>query len=134
MLSRRNVHLRAGHLHASSTHHFTHAVQQVSGCRQKISMSAIRDCLPVILGPLTDIINNSFITSTSPDPWKSVEVIPLLKEEDRDHEEASNNRPLSLLNVASMICERVGLQQFSSHLQCKGRLCSHQSGNEKSLY
>jgi hypothetical protein len=29
----------------------------------KISMRIIKDCLPVILGPLTDIINNSFITS-----------------------------------------------------------------------
>ena len=33
----------------------------------KISMRVIINCLPVILGPLTDIINNSFITSTFPD-------------------------------------------------------------------
>ena len=95
----------------------------------KISMRVIKDCLAVILGPLTDITNNSFITSTFPDPWKSAEVISLLKE--GDHEEASNNRPLSILNVASKICERDALQQLSSYLQCKGRLCSHQSGNRK---
>lgn len=95
----------------------------------KISMRIIKDCLPVILGPLTDIINNSLATSTFPDAWKTAEVIPLLKE--GDHEEASNNRPLSLLVVASKICERIALQQFSSYLRRNGRLCAHQSGNKK---
>ncbi|CAB3979205.1 Hypothetical predicted protein [Paramuricea clavata] len=46
----------------------------------KISMRIIKDCLPVILGPLTDIINNSFTTSAFPESWKIAEIIPLLKE------------------------------------------------------
>ena len=95
----------------------------------KISMRVIKDCLPVILGPLTDIINSSFITSTFPNAWKLAEVIPLLKE--GDHEEPSNNRPLSLLVVASKICERIALQQFSSYLHRHSCLNSHQSGNKK---
>ena len=92
-------------------------------------MRIIKDCLPVILGLLTDIIKCSFATSTFPYSWKASEVIPLLK--DGDHEEPSNNRPLSMLAVASKICEKVALQQFSNYLQRNGLLSKHQSGNRK---
>ena len=44
---------------------------------------------------------------------------------------ASNNRPLSLLVVASKICERIVLNQFSSYLSKHNRLSIHQSGNKK---
>ena len=50
----------------------------------KVSMRIIKDCLPVILGPLTDIINCSFATSTFPNSWKASEVIPLLKDVDQE--------------------------------------------------
>ena len=58
----------------------------------KVSMNVLKDCLPVVLGPITNIINCSFATSVFPDEWKLAEVIPILK--DGDHEVASNNRPL----------------------------------------
>ena len=35
---------------------------------------------------------------------------------DGDHEEAVNNRPLSLLAVASKVCEKIILNQFNAHL------------------
>ena len=95
----------------------------------KIHTRVYRDCLPVILGPLTEIINSSLESAKYPDAWKFAEVIPLLKE--GDHEVASNNRPLSLLAVASKICDKVVLNQFSAYLFSNGRLSSHQSGNKK---
>ena len=95
----------------------------------KISMQVIKDCLPVILGPLTDIINTSFTTSMFPESWKIAKIIPLLK--DGDHEVAANNRPLSMLNVLSKICEKVALKQFSGFLNRTDRLSPHQSGNKK---
>ena len=95
----------------------------------KISARVIKDCLPVILGPLTDIINCSILTSTFPDNWKDAEVIPILK--DGDHEKAANNRPLSLLAVVSKVLERIVLNQFSAYLTKNNRLTSHQSGNKK---
>jgi hypothetical protein len=96
----------------------------------KINMRVIKD-LPVILGPLTEVINCSLSTSTYPSTWKKVEVIPLLK--DGDNEEASNNRRLSLLPIASKICEKVVLIQFNSYLLRNDRLSSHQSGNKKHI-
>jgi hypothetical protein len=92
-------------------------------------MRVIKDCLHVILEPLTSIINRSLTTSEFPDAWKIAELIPLLKE--GDHEVPSNNRPLSLLNVASKVCERVVLDQFSCYLMENNRLSLRQSGNRK---
>ena len=56
-------------------------------------------------------------------------MIPILK--DGDHEKAANNRPLSLLAVASKVLERIVLNQFSAYLRKNNRLTSHQSGNKK---
>ena len=97
--------------------------------KDKVSMRVIKHSLPVILGPLTDIINCSLMSSTFPKVWKEAEVIPLLK--DGDHEKASNNRPLSLLNFFSKICEKVALNQFRSYLMKNKKLSTHQSGDKK---
>ena len=51
--------------------------------------------------------------------------------EDGDHEVASNNRPISLLAIASKVCEKIVLDQFSSYLISKNLLSPHQSGNKK---
>ena len=75
---------------------------------------------------------DSLLTSTCPAAWEKAEVIPILKED--DHEVAFNNRPLSLLAVASKICENIGLSQFVSyftHINNNNRLSSHKSGNRK---
>ena len=95
----------------------------------KVSMRVLKDCLSVVLGPITNIINCSFATSTFRDDMKLAEVIPLLK--DGDHEVASNNRPHSLLNTVSKICERAVLNQLNSYSTRNKRLSAHQSGNKK---
>ena len=64
-----------------------------------------------------------------PDKWKLSEVIPWHK--DGDQEIPSNNRPLSLLEVLSKVCERVALDQFSSYITENQRLSPHQNGNRK---
>ena len=95
----------------------------------KINSRILKDCLPVILGPLTHIINCSITSHTFPTAWKEAEVIPIVK--DGDHEVASNNRPISLLAIASKVCEKIVLEQFSSYLISKNLLSPHQSGNKK---
>ena len=95
----------------------------------KFTMRIIKESLPVILGPLTDIINSTFQTSIFPESWKIAEILPLLKE--GDHEIPANNRPLSMFNVLSKVCEKLALKQFSNFLNRTGRLSNHQSGNKK---
>ena len=100
--------------------------------KDKVSMRIIMNCLPVILGPLTDIINASLTSSEFPQSWKEAEVIPLIKE--GDHELPSNNRSLSLLIVVSKICEKVVLCQFTTflfHNECLTSHESHQCGNRR---
>ncbi|CAB4006335.1 Hypothetical predicted protein [Paramuricea clavata] len=95
----------------------------------KVSVKVIKDALPYILQPLTDIVNCSLRESLFPSAWKLSEVIPLLKK--GDHEIAKNNRPISLLLAASKICERVVLEQFTAYVEQKKCLSVHQSGNRK---
>ena len=96
----------------------------------KVTARVLKDCLDVILGPLTDIINCSVLTSSFPAKWKEAEVIPILK--DGDHEVAANNRPISLPPIASKVCERIVLDQVNSYLTENKLLTSHQRGNKKS--
>ena len=79
----------------------------------KIPMTLFQDCLSNISSPLTDIINQSFETSVFPEDWKYTVVVPHLKE--GDHEDARNNRPISLSQFASKICERIALNQFMNY-------------------
>lgn len=76
----------------------------------KVYARAIKVCLPVILGPLTAIINCSLLTSTLPAASKKTEVIPIFKEVDL---EVAFNRPLSPLAVANKICEKRAPNQFN---------------------
>ena len=67
--------------------------------------------------------------STYPISWKLAEVIPLHK--DGDPDDASNNRPVSLLSSLSKICDKVVLNQFTDYLLKHKVLTKHQSGNRK---
>ncbi|CAB4020527.1 Hypothetical predicted protein [Paramuricea clavata] len=59
------------------------------------------------------------------------EITPILKE--GDHEQANNNRPISLLPMAmlSKVCEKVVLNQVVPYLDLNKRLSTEQSGNKK---
>ena len=75
------------------------------------------------------LINLSFESNTFPREWKKAVVIPHFKE--GYHEEADNNRPISLLPVLSKIAERLALIQFTEYLVENQRSTNHQSGNRK---
>ena len=45
----------------------------------KISIRIIKDSPPVILGPLTDIINSAFYTSTFPESWTNFQNSSIIK-------------------------------------------------------
>ena len=57
------------------------------------------------------------------------EITPITKE--GDHEQANNNRPISLLPMLSKVCEKVVLNQVVSYLDINKRLSTEQSGNKK---
>jgi hypothetical protein len=77
----------------------------------KVSVSVIKDALPIILPTLTEIVNRSLLTAV--------------------YEMPNNNRPLSLLTVVSKICEQAVLNKLMEYMSQKGCLTEHQSGNKK---
>ena len=95
----------------------------------KIPIRVIKDCLNPIVHTITSIVNASFLTCVFPSKWKTAEVTPIPK--DGDHEQANNNRPISLLPVLSKVCERVVHNQLTSYLQSNDTLSKTQSGNKK---
>ena len=88
-----------------------------------------QDSIPCILPVLTDIVNRPLLSSVFPSDRKISEVTPLLKE--GDHVFAKNNLPVSLLPVASKVCEPVALKQLTTYMTNKERLTEHHSGNKK---
>ena len=94
----------------------------------KVSVAVIKDALPIILPTLTEIVNRFLLTVVFPLAWKKSEVIPILKE--GDYEIPNDNRLVSLLPVASKICERIVLNQLMEYMYQKGCLTEHQSGNK----
>ena len=56
-------------------------------------------------------------------------VTPIPKE--GDHEQANNNRPISLLPILSKVCERAALNQIMTYLVENERLSTKQNGNKK---
>ena len=95
----------------------------------KIPIRVIKDSLNPIVHPITSIVNASFQNCVFPSKWKTAEVTPILKE--GDHEQANNNRPISLLPVLSKVCERVVHNQLTSYLQSNDTLSKSQSGNKR---
>jgi hypothetical protein len=94
----------------------------------KIPTKVIKDSAPVIV-PIITNINTSFKTCVFPSDWKFAEIFPILKE--GDYEQASNNRPISLLPIMSKVCDKVALNQLTPYLTSKQRLATNQSGNGK---
>ena len=95
----------------------------------QISMRIIKDSLPAILPTITPIINTSPVSGIFPRDWKMAVIKPIPK--NADHEQAINNRPISLLPILSKVCERTVHNQLIPYLDTKQRLSSQQSGNRR---
>ena len=78
---------------------------------------------------LSSWLRHCFKTCILPSDWKFAEIFPILKE--GDYEQASNNRPISLLPIMSKVCDKVALNQLTPYLTSKQRLATNQSGNRK---
>jgi hypothetical protein len=73
----------------------------------QISMRVIKNSLPAILPTITSIINTSLVSGIFPRDWKMAVMTPIPK--DGDHEQANNNRPISLFPILSKVCERTDI-------------------------
>ena len=72
-----------------------------------ILTSVLKNCLDIIITPITDIINISMETSTFPQNFKEAHVRPLLKKTSLPKNELKNHRPVSNLSFISKILEKI---------------------------
>ena len=80
-----------------------------------ISLRFIRDGLFILAFYLTVIINTSIVTYTFPDLWKHPFVVAAYKSGDID--DASNNRPISILPVLSKVLEKIVANQLIIYIE-----------------
>ena len=83
-------------------------------------------CKPLVVGPLTLIINESIRKSQVPSIWKAACVTPIPKSNDTSL--ITNYRPISILPVTSKILERVVRDQIMEQLHEYSLLSDKQSG------
>ncbi len=78
-------------------------------------MKVLKLLNPLISSPLSEIINESFLSGIFPDKMKVAKVIPLFKK--GCSLTASNYRPISLLSVFSKITEKVMYDRLYKFLE-----------------
>ncbi|KAI8516468.1 hypothetical protein Bbelb_050490 [Branchiostoma belcheri] len=95
----------------------------------KIPSRLLKDSAPIIVKPLAHIFNLSISSGEVPDDWKLAKVSPIYKSGNKDS--VSNYRPVSVLNVASKVMEKMVHNQVSHFVNSTGQLTAHQSGFRK---
>ena len=96
-----------------------------SGC-YGISTKLLKVIAPVIIKPLTLLINQVLNTGTFPDKLKIAKVIPIFKKGDPSLFE--NYRPISLLPAISKVVEKIIALQLSSYFEKNKLLFDNQYG------
>ena len=86
---------------------------------------------PLILNPLTHIINLSLKDQVFPDIWKQALVIPIYKGGQRNL--PGNYRPISLLPILSKVLEKIMSSQIRDYIDIHGLIASRQFGFRKGV-
>ena len=107
--------------------------QLISGLKPKtssgydnISNKLLKQLHPVIIVPLTEIINRSLNEGCFPDSMKVADTIPLYKAKERDN--TSNYRPISLLLTLSKILVKIVHKRTVSFLDSNNIIYNSQYG------
>ena len=82
-----------------------------------IPRSVLKNCLDILITPITDIINISMETSTFPQNVKEAHVRPLLKKTSFPKNQLNNYRPVSNLSSISKILEKIVANRLQAHLK-----------------
>ena len=82
-----------------------------------IPSSVLKNCLDILITPITDIINISMETSTFPQNFKEAHVRPLLKKTSLSKNELKNYRPVSSLSFISKILEKIVANRLQAHIK-----------------
>ena len=76
----------------------------------------LKDCLDILIKPITELVNMSLSSGVFPDEFKQAIVTPLIKKPTLCKDDLKNYRPVSGLTFISKVIERVVAKQLKSHL------------------
>ena len=91
----------------------------------------LKECLDVLVIPITSIINSSVLTGQVPSSLKTAKVTPIIKKTTLDPEVLNNYRPISNIPFLIKTIERVIAQQIHSHLMVNNLYSEIQSAYRK---
>ena len=94
-----------------------------------ISGRALRLAMPVMLSPITRLVNKMITTQEIPQDFKLAVVTPIHKSGDKKN--PVNYRPISVLPLISKIIERIVADQLMHHLESNNLLTNMQYGFRK---
>ena len=93
----------------------------------EIPTPLLKSLLPVLLKPITTIVNLSLSSGTFPSTYKSALITPLLKKHSLPSEDLTSYRPISNLNFLSKIIERIIHSRLTRHLSTFNSFSTFQS-------
>ena len=93
--------------------------------------SLLKDCLDVLIEPITSIINKSLQEGVFPDQFKKAYIRPLLKKTTLDKNELKNFRSVSNLSFILKILEKVVTSRLLSHMESNSMSNNLQSAYKK---
>ena len=76
----------------------------------------VKNCLDVLLTPITSLINNSLAEGIVPQSFKNAHVSPILKKPSLSKDDLKNYRPVSNLSFISKVLEKVVAHRIQSHI------------------
>ena len=96
-------------------HHLSHLDPSKASGPDGIPGRILKECSSVIAPSLCSLFNHSLHSGTVPTKWKSANVTPIHKKEEK--EPATNYRPISLLTIISKVLERCVCNRFYGHVR-----------------
>ena len=89
-----------------------------------VSTSLVKDCIDILVTPITSIVNLSLSEGCLPSHFKSAPVSLLLKKPTLSKDNLKNYRPVSNLSFLSEILEKVVTNRSNSHIK-SSQLSNH---------
>ena len=91
----------------------------------------MKDCIDILITPVTSIINLSLIAGSFPSHFKSAHVSPLLDKHSLNKDSMKNYRPVSNLSFLSKVLEKVVVNQLNTHINSSNTSNQYQSAYKK---
>ena len=96
-----------------------------------IPTSLVKDCIDILITPITSIINLSLTEGSFPSHVKSAHVSPLLKKASLSKHSMQNYRSVSNLGFHSKVLEKVVVNQLNTHINSSTTSNQYQSAYRK---